>query len=248
MYGQYKYGEYRYGEEGFPTPPDIDECDIDLMKYLPWYYQDSKIMKEIQSTIGKEFCILDFFIKNLEKQFFIDTATWGLSIYEKELGLKTNMSLTYEERREIIKAKLRGRGTTTKAMIKNTAEAFSGGEVDVIEYPEEYFFIVKFIGVKGIPRNMQGFIDMLETIKPAHLGYEFEYRFTTCQMLIDNNVNCNDIKKVTCTELKTYEKKFNFAYTTCKFLVDEEITCDEISNMNCFDLKTYGRREIYEGN
>ncbi len=203
MYGQYKYGEYRYGEEGSPHGPDIDKCNIDLMKYLPWYERKSEVFMGILGSIGKEFCILNYYIEDLEKQFFIDTATWGLSIYEKELGLKTNMSLTYEERREIIKAKLRGRGTTTKAMIKNTAEAFSGGEVDVIEYPSEYCFIVKFIGVKGIPRNMAAFIDMLETIKPAHLAYTFKYTYTVWGYLKD--LTWGQAKGMTWGELKVYE-------------------------------------------
>ena len=207
MYGQYKYGEYKYGEEGIPTGPEINDLTPDLMKYLPWYYQEPKIMKSIQNSIEKEFGVSAYYIEDVYKQFFIDTATWGLSVYEKELGLKTNMSLSLEERREIIKAKLRGSGTTTKQMIKNTAEAFSGGEVDVIEYPEEEYFIVKFIGVKGIPRNMQSFIDMLETIKPSHLAYEFKYTYTTCRMLIDWNMSCNDAKYMTCLELKVYERR-----------------------------------------
>lgn len=206
MYGQYKYGEYRYGEEGIPGSQDIDLSIPNLMKYLPWYYGKSATMKEIQESIAKEFGIFGYYMENAQKQFFVDTATWGLNNYEKELGIKTNMNLDFEERREIIKAKLRGRGTTTKEMIKNTAEAFSGGEVDVIEYPEEYRFIVKFIGVKGIPKNMQGFIEMLETIKPAHLAYKFKYTYTTCQMLIDWNVTCDEAKTMTCTELKTYER------------------------------------------
>ena len=205
-YGKFKYGEFIYSEEGTPDSQDIDLLIPNLMKYLPWYYEKSITMKEIQESIAKEFGVLAYYMENAQKQFFIDTATWGLSIYEKELGIKTNMNLDFEERREIIKAKLRGRGTTTKEMIKNTAEAFSGGEVDVIEYPEEYRFIVKFIGVKGIPKNMQGFIEMLETIKPAHLAYKFKYTYTTCQMLIDWNVTCDEVKTMTCTELKTYER------------------------------------------
>lgn len=202
MYGQYKYGEYKYGEEGTPGGQDIDLLTPDLMKYLPWYYQSSTVMREIQNSIAKEFGIFAYYMEDVCKQFFIDTATWGLSIYEKELGLQTNVSLSYEERREIIKAKIRGRGTTTKAMIKNTAEAFSGGEVDVIEYPEEYRFVVQFIGIKGIPRNMESFINMLETIKPAHLAYSFKYTYTVWNFI---SGAWNDFSTKTWNELKVYE-------------------------------------------
>lgn len=203
MYGQYQYGEYRYGEEDLTSGQEIEELIPNLMKYLPIYYQNSSTTKEIQDAIAREFGVLNYNIIDLEKQFFIDSATWGLSIYEKELGLQTNMSLTYEERREIIKAKLRGHGTTTKEMIKNTAEAFSGGEVDVIEHPEEYRFVVKFIGILGIPRNVQGFIEMLEQIKPAHLAYSFKYTYTVWNHLTD--FTWEQANEMTWDDLRVYE-------------------------------------------
>ena len=201
-YGKINYGHFGYGEDG-ELIPDIEPLTPDLMKYLPWYYQENSTMIEIQGALGKEVGMLIYHMDDLDKQFFIDTATWGLEMYEKELGLQTNRGLSYENRREIIKAKLRGRGTTTIQMIKNTAEAFSGGEVDVIEYPSEYRFVVKFIGVKGIPRNMQGFIDALESIKPAHLGYEFKYTYTVWNNL--DNLTWNQAGMKMWDELKVYE-------------------------------------------
>ena len=63
-------------------------------------------------------------------------------------------------------------------MVKNVAEAFSGGEVDIIEKFSDYSFIVNFIGIKGIPQNIAGLIDSIEDIKPAHLGYSFKYTYT----------------------------------------------------------------------
>ena len=201
-YGAHKYGEYKYGEESIPDS-DIESRAPDLMLILPWFYNGNITMKELQNTVSKELRKLYYHLEDLINQLFIDTATWGLSIYEKEMGMITNQSLSYEERRELIKAKLWGRGTTTKQMIKETAEAFSGGEVDVIEYPEESKFIVKFIGVKGIPRNMQGFIDMLETIKPAHLAYEFKYTYTVWDFI--KHLTWNDASGMTWDDLRVYE-------------------------------------------
>ena len=124
-YGAHKYGEYKYGEESIPGS-DIEVRTPDLMSLLPWYYKSNVTIEGLQNSIAKELGKLYYNLEDLINQLFIDTATWGLSIYEKQLGLQTNLSLSYEERREIIKAKLRGRGTTTKQMIKETAEAFSG--------------------------------------------------------------------------------------------------------------------------
>ena len=203
-YGAHKYGEYKYGEESIPGS-DIEVRAPDLMLLLPWFYKGNITMKELQNTVSKELGRLYYHLEDFINQLFVDTATWGLSIYEKDLDLATNPSLSYEERRELIKAKLWGRGTTTKQMIKETAEAFSGGEVDVIEYPSEYRFVVKFIGVKGIPRNMQGFIDMLEAIKPAHLAYEFKYTYTVWNFI--KHITWNDVSGMTWDDLRVYEEE-----------------------------------------
>lgn len=120
------------------------------------------------------------------------------------LGVATNMSLTYEQRREILMAKLRGQGTTTRKMIEDTAVSFSGGEVKVIEDNPNHLFIIQFIGIKGIPRNMQAFVSMLEDIKPAHLAYRFEYRYT-----IWNEVRpyiWNHLTTITWDDVKTLKE------------------------------------------
>ena len=112
----------------------------------------------------------------------------GLDWWENKYGIETNNLLSYEEQREIVKAKKCGRGTTIKAMIKTTAERFSGGECKIIEHNGEYYFTVHFIGVKGIPKNMQAFKDMLDLIKPAHLAYDFAYTYNTWGMLKDSGL------------------------------------------------------------
>lgn len=118
-------------------------------------------------------------IKEDKNDFFdqlrVKTATWGLTAWEKSLGIKTDISASYEFRRERICAKLRGTGTTTKAMIEQTAAAYSGGEVEIIEYPEANRFAVKFVGTLGVPENMADLTLTIEEIKPAHLSYNFEY-------------------------------------------------------------------------
>lgn len=206
MYGISLYGVLKYSENKLDSD-DVKKFTPNLMKYLPSYYQRSDSMKEIQGVISAEFGLLYYYANDISKQLSLDTATWGLMVYEKELGLESNFNLSYQDRREIIKAKYRGFGTVTKDMIKDTAEAFSGGEVMVYEFPAEYRFVIKFIGVKGIPSNMQSFKNMLEDIKPSHLAYSFEYNYTTCQMLIDWNVSCNDARSVDCITLKVYAKE-----------------------------------------
>jgi uncharacterized protein YmfQ (DUF2313 family) len=166
-------------EELHPPGEDIQPYKPDLMRYLPHYYVNSTIMKAIQDAYAEELGQVYYFLEDFMKQFLTPTtATWGLAFWEQELGLKTDISKSYEERREIIMARLRGIGTVGKNVIKRAAEAFSGGEVDVIEYPAEHRFVVKFVGTLGVPKNMASFIEMIEDLKPAHLTYGFEYTYT----------------------------------------------------------------------
>ena len=138
-------------------------------------------------------------------QCFVVSATWGLERWERVLGIETNLQLSFEQRREVIIAKICGQGTTTMEMIKNTAAVFSGGDVDVIEDNAHSRFIVRFVGAKGIPRNIRGFIEMLEEIKPAHLAYEFEYRYTVWNWL-KQNYTWNSLQKISWDELRVLKE------------------------------------------
>lgn len=151
-------------------------------------------MDVIYTAQGYEIGLARHNLEDLVEQCFVSSATWGLLRWEEVFGVATNMSLSYEQRREIIMAKIRGQGTTTAEMIKGVAEAFSGGEVEVIEDNSNYHFIVRFIGIYGIPRNMQAFISMLEDIKPAHLWYTFSYKY----------IIWDDLKPKTWNDLRPY--------------------------------------------
>lgn len=202
------YGKNLYGTIGYSKSSDYadisEEYKVDLMKYLPWYYQNSEVMRTIQNANSLEVGKLKYSIDDSVNQLFVDTATWGLDRLEKIFNIETDINKSYEDRREVLKAKLRGSGTVTKQMIKNVAQAFSGGEVEVIEDNANYNFIIRFIGIRGIPKNMQGLIDAIEDIKPAHLGYSFSYTYTTWDF-IKNKLTWNQAKEKSWGELKVYE-------------------------------------------
>lgn len=202
MYGSNLYGQAGFGEDN-KTPVNPDDYYIDLMAYLPSFYHNIKEMKELQTALGYEVGKAVYNSQDALDQCFINTATWGLDRWEKMLGIAIDKSKSYKARREIILAKLRGSGTTTKEMIKSTAAAFSGGEVDVIEYPNEYRFVVQFIGIKGIPPNMAGLINAIEEIKPAHLAYGFKYTYTVWNMVSD--LTWDGAEQKAWDELKVYE-------------------------------------------
>lgn len=200
MYGNGLYGKNHYGVNIFDAGTDTPY--VDLMSLLPDFYNDVKEVKELQTILGFEAGKIKLNAQELLDQCFIKTATWGLDRWEIVLGNTTDKSKSYERRREILLAKLRGSGTTTTDMIKNVATAFSGGEVAIQEYPNEYRFVVQFIGVNGIPQNMAGLIGAIEEIKPAHLAYSFKYTYTVWQQI---NMSWQHAKQKTWGDLRIYK-------------------------------------------
>ena len=206
------YSKKIYGVSPYLDIPKVQEennkieikRETNLLEHLPSFYHNSDVIKTFMESNSIEVDTLKAYIEDLSKNLYVKTATWGLDLFEEELGLTTDKSISHEERRERILAKKRGSGTTTKAMIKNTAEAFSGGEVDIIENFEDYSFVVKFIGIKGIPKNITLFKQVIEEIKPAHLNYELAYTYTIWGMLMDKKLIWNDVSSYTWKELKIY--------------------------------------------
>lgn len=204
MYGQNQYGLVKYAENT-PNQDDLKKYFVDLSYYVPYFISNIPEVKAIYNAQGVELGSLLYYIDDVKKQFYIDTATWGLVLWEDLYGIETNFNYSYEVRRAVCKAKKRGQGTCTKDFIKNVAESFSGGEVDVIENTAPYTFTVQFIGVKGIPRNMEAFKNMLEDIKPAHFVYNFKYTYTVWNLLKEKNLTWNKANSKNWDELKVYE-------------------------------------------
>lgn len=205
MYGSQEYGVNLYGQDLSIQDIVINAIKPNLIKYIALFLREVSEFKVWNDSCGYELGLLKYKLDDILKQFFIDTATWGIPCWEQQYGIQIDINKTYEDRREIIKAKMRGTGTTTKQMIKNAAEAFSNGECEVIEHPENYSFTVKFIGIKGIPHNMQAFKDMLEIIKPAHLACDFNYIYTVWSFLENKKLIWSEAKANTWDKLKNYD-------------------------------------------
>lgn len=154
---------------------------MELIKLLPDYYQNNETMATLQDVLSEETDKLDAELKVTVNQCFPQLATTLLSRWESILGIKTDGSLSDTSRQEQILAKLSGTGTTTKQMIKDVAEKFSGAEVEVIEDNANSRFYIRFVGQLGIPENMAGLKSAIEDVKPAHLEAIYEYIYNTWQ-------------------------------------------------------------------
>jgi len=145
----------------------------------------------------------EFNIKHNEtlNQFFVDTSTFALERWERDLGIQINNNKPEAFRRSVVKSKLRGSGTITVKLMQNVSESYSNGEVEVIEQNQDYYFIIKFVGTKGIPPNMDDLQKAIEEIKPAHLAVEYEFTYTTWGEV--KNITWGEAKVGTWVQLRT---------------------------------------------
>lgn len=118
------YGQLDYGSDSSLYDEIIAKCP-DLMAYMPEYYQKSLITKQLLNAQTLEVGRVTVALEDVKNQLYINTATWGLDIWERAYNIPLNLDFSYEDRREVLKAKMRGQGTVTKKMIQNTAIAFS---------------------------------------------------------------------------------------------------------------------------
>lgn len=166
----------------------------ELMSYLPEYYRKSKVMGSIQDVNKIELDRINNKYNDLVNQCNVNTATWGLELWEREYNIKINSVMSYEERRAVINANMLSHGTCTINLIKQMANSFTGGDVEIREDVATYTFTIKFVGVKGIPKNLDYFSSVLDNIKPAHLNYKYEFTYNSWEYIQSKKYTWNDLK------------------------------------------------------
>lgn len=144
---------------------------------LPRYYGESP---EADAIVSGQAYAIDFRkaeARGLLEQMSPISATWGIAYWERALSLPTVPTKPLEERRSLVIARLRGAQVATVANVKATAEAFYGGEIDVIEDFANYTAHFKFKSNLGVPPNEDDVRNALRDILPAHIAFDFLYTY-----------------------------------------------------------------------
>ncbi|NHN31121.1 putative phage tail protein [Paenibacillus agricola] len=151
----------------------------DMGGYLPLYYADSAAVKNLLDRESTEVAALNADIYGVLAQFSIDTATWGLTYWERVLGIVTDESKPIGQRRGVIKSLLRGQGTVTAESLRNVAESFVNGTVEIIEQNTRGTVLVRFIDERGVPANLADVKRAIKEIIPAHLRVIFGFTYVS---------------------------------------------------------------------
>lgn len=190
-----------------------------MLSSAPSYYQGSRLYQQLQNALAEELNLLEQNDADLQRQLNVLTATWGLRYYEEELGIVTVPTDSYEIRRSRILSKKRSLGNLSIGLIKSVCEAFSGGEVKVTWDRANSTVIIRFVGVRGIPKNLSDLQEQIENIIHAHLGTEYQFTYLTWGELKQAPTTWGDLKAendgrgITWEEFSVKSPE-NFAETT----------------------------------
>lgn len=185
----------------------------EMLKQLPPFMRKSKVYKEIFKAEEKRFTSVDTILDDIRAQLSIDTATWALNIYEKELGIRTDKSKTLNERRSLVKSKWRGAGKVDRKLIELVASVYANGSVYVMYGSQPYSYdtyrtanatppypiVIKFIDTRGIPSNIEDLKAVIEEIKPAHLEVQYQFRYLTWSELDAKNLTWDQLDAMNLT-------------------------------------------------
>lgn len=114
--------------------PITSPSGLAFLDQLPAVYEDIRETRVQLQTEGLEYDDLKAAITGVLAQFFVGLSTWGLARWEREFGITPDESKPIEQRRSVIRSKIRGIGTVNAALLDSVAESFEYGQVEVTDY------------------------------------------------------------------------------------------------------------------
>ncbi len=143
---------------------------VDVMRYLPLFLQDERL---VQDALSKEHENLRLRIADVARQFFIETATWGLVEWERIYAVNPPAGADYALRRALVKVKMMGTGVMTVEAIKHLANSFlDKQDADIDELPEPgTFYLITHSSMEYLNELIRALAEM----SPAHLVFGFRF-------------------------------------------------------------------------
>ena len=121
----------KFDIEKFPT----SESAKRMLSYVSEdFYEKSYVGKWLYQIMGLEWDDAGRILKEeLPKQFFPETATWGLMFHEIKWGLPIQQNLSYEERRKLLFQKMNYRMPMNPYQMEQYVKGVTGAEVCIAD-------------------------------------------------------------------------------------------------------------------
>ena len=119
-------------------------------------------------------------LKEFRTAFFSEKTA---QLWEELCGLTPAPAWNIDRRRERVRSRICVPSNITAEALKEIIEYTGGVEVELVEIPEEYTVIVRFVGEKGIPQYLDDIFEAVNRIRPFHIKVEPEFTWAKLQDL-----------------------------------------------------------------
>ena len=191
-----------------------------LIDKLPFFYEECPVTNTIQNGLNSEKDNLINKTNSTVDQLYINSATWGLELWEKFAGI-TKTAGSIEDRRLKVIAKLTAKRTTTLKVMEELCKSYIN-EVEVVEIAKEYKILLDLIekNESYTPKeyNLNDLNNSIWEVKPAHLVHELNLKHSR-KLNIVTNYNDYKYKYIPCNAIyageyqpNTYNKNSEILY------------------------------------
>ena len=130
---------------------------VSILKYLPYFLSKDYRFKTTNNACDVEHENIKQYIKDCFNQLFVESATWGLDLWEQFLGLPIDKNNDYKTRRAKILSRM------------NIFVADKTGYA--VDYPEKYLLEIMLPDNKIT--DFKALEEILNIYIPAHIGWQY---------------------------------------------------------------------------
>ena len=150
----------------------LRQTPVKTLKHLPKFLPKDNDFKNTALICDDEHEKLRLAILDVKNQLFVETATWGLSDWERVLDISVKDGATIKDRRTQILLKLQGANVVSKVFIVKLINNFlNDASGTIVEHNKEYYFDICFNN--GSLFDWEGLREAIKLYKPAHLGVKY---------------------------------------------------------------------------
>lgn len=142
--------------------------------YVSPIYGSSYVMLWIFEVIGEELDDINTRSGEIADQAFPQLATWGINYLEDQYGIIPPAGATLDDRRRALLSFIHSRRPMNPVKIEQMVTAATGRPIKVNErIAKRTFEVVIDISSDAPPLDIGKIINLINTVKPAHLLYRF---------------------------------------------------------------------------
>ena len=175
----------------------------ELTQYVPKrYWENDDVQKLIYEKLTNRLNWLEGIFEEIVNNAYIkDMNEEALSRIEKEFKIKSTNDMTLEDRKTFLLSILRGVGVTNVEKLKNIAQSYECGDIEVIQNYSSYSIIIQFVSILGVPKRLNDLKKAIEKVIPCHLGVSYEFKYNilndltpyTLQEFVTKGLTLNDL-------------------------------------------------------